>query len=621
MLRLVWLAVALLLSGSLYAQEKPAQTSASAPLCSDYEEGFPSCDISKADKKRAKKLYEQAHKLSGKKQFELALDRVKAARAISPFDIFYESVQKKIEVQVVAEAMRTGNKALLGGDAKTALTSFRRATEIDPTNEFAEQRLRDAMPLREEIGAVQYRAALGETRLQPLAGVRSFEFKGTSTQAFEQFAKLFGITLIIDQGLIPRNVRVKLDNVSWETGSQILERVSKFLIIPIDEHQALLANDTLEARSALIPMSLRTFYPVGGSTPKDLTDLSTALRVLFDLRFITPNAAQGTIVIRAPQPTMDAITSFLQYLNDEQPTVMLEVKVFQVSTTLTRDLGTSVPTQFSVFNVSSEVNSLVNSSTYQQIVAALQASGQTVNATTILGALLASASSSSTSSVLSQPFATFGGGLTLSGVTIPESSVHFSNTNSLSRTVDDLLLRAEEGKAATMKIGERYPIVSSMFSAASAASSLLSTLGLNAASVGTTTIPTPQFTYEDLGLVLKATPHVHGKLVSLEYEMTLRSLGATEANGLPDIINREMKGTISTNDGESIVLAGMVDKSEMAAINGIPLVSSIPVLGSALSVQTKENTADELLVVIKPHILSGGSRLGSYIPIPTNVPK
>ena len=620
MLRLVWLAVALLLSGSLYAQEKPAQTSASAPLCSDYEEGFPSCDISKADKKRAKKLYEQAHKLSGKKQFELALDRVKAARAISPFDIFYESVQKKIEVQVVAEAMRTGNKALLGGDAKTALTSFRRATEIDPTNEFAEQRLRDAMPVPEEIGAVQYRASLGETRLRPTAGVRSFEFKGISTQAFDQFAKLFGISLIIDQGVTPRNVRVKLDNVSWETGTQILQRVSKFLIIPINEHQALLANDTEENRSALIPMSLRTFYSVGGSTPKDLTDLSTALRVLFDLRFITANAAQGTIVIRAPQPTMDAITSFLEYLSEEQPTVMLEVKVFQVSTTLTRELGTSVPTEFSVFNVTSEINSLVKSSTYQQIVAALQASGQTVNATTILAALLASASSSS-SSVLSQPFATFGGGLTLSGVTIPASSLHFSKTNSLSRTVDDLLLRAEDGKAATMKIGERYPIVSSLFSAASAASSLLSTLGINAGSVGTTTIPTPQFSYEDLGMVLKATPHVHGKLVSLEYELTLRSLGATEANGLPDIINREMKGTISTDDGESIVLAGMVDKSEMAAINGIPLVSSIPVLGSALSVQTKENTADELMVVIKPHILSGGSRMGSYIPIPTNVPK
>ncbi len=44
--------------------------------------------------------------------------------------------------------------------------------------------------------------------------------------------------------------------------------------------------------------------------------------------------------------------------------------------------------------------------------------------------------------------------------------------------MDEVLLRAGHGKAATMKVGERYPIVSSQFSATSAASSLLSTLGV-----------------------------------------------------------------------------------------------------------------------------------------------
>ena len=126
-----------------------------------------------------------------------------------------------------------------------------------------------------------------------------------------------------------------------------------------------------------------------------MTDLTTALRVLFDLRFITPNAAQGSIVIRAPQQTMDAVTDFLEYLQDDEPTVMLEIKVFEISSTLTRELGASVPNQFTVFNVTSEINSLVSSSSYQQIVAALEASGQPVNATTILAALLASASSTS----------------------------------------------------------------------------------------------------------------------------------------------------------------------------------------------------------------------------------
>ncbi len=619
MVAAILLAIALLIPGSLFAQETAAKSEASVQPCSDYEQNFPPCGIPEADRNKAKTIFRQGEKLAGKKQLELALEKMQAARAISPRESVYASAQKAIAEKLAAAELSKGNQAMLTGDVNAALTAFRRAVEIDPTNEYAQQRLHDALPTPEGLGTAQFRVGQGETRLEPTAEVHSFEFKGDSPQALGQFAKLFGITTVSDQGLTPRNVRIKLDNVSWETGSQILQRVCKVLIIPLGEHQVLLANDSEDNRRDLTPMTLRTFYSLGASTPQELTELTTALRILFDLRFITPNASQGTIVIRAPQQTMDAITTFLEYLQDDQPTVMLEVQVFQISTTLTRDLGTSVPTEFTFFNVQSELNSLVSSGSYQQIVAALVASGQTVNATTILAALLAS--SASTASVLGQPFATFGGGLTLSGVTIPSGSGHFSDNNSLARTVSDVLLRAEHGKAATMKVGERFPIVSATFSASSPATSLLSSLGIGIGAVGAASIPTPQFSYEDLGMVLKATPQVHGTLISLDYELTLRAIGATEANGLPDITNREMKGAISREDGEAVVLAGLVDRSEMASINGLPLISEIPGLGDAFSVHTNEQTADELLVVIKPHITAGRTHGGSYILFPTNVPK
>jgi type II secretory pathway component GspD/PulD (secretin) len=619
MIRAALLAVALLIPCCVYAGDDTAvkATPLAAQPCSDYEKSFPPCGISKTDKKRAKNLYEQGTKLARKKQLDQALTKLKEARAISPLDAVYASAQRAIEEKVVSEELAKGNKAMQKGDAVTALGSFRRATEIDPTNEFAQQRLRDALPAPEEFGAAKLHAELGETRLQPAAGVHSFEFRGSSTDLLEQFAQSFGIVAVPDQGLTPRTVRIKLDDVNWETGSQILGRLCKVLIIPMSEHQVLLANDTEENRRDLTRMSLRTFYSVGGSSPQELTELTTALRILFDLRYITPNAAAGSIVIRAPQATIDAITNFVDYLHDDQPTVMLDVKIFEISATLTKDLGTSAPNQFTVFNVNTEVQSLVSSSAYQQVIAALQASGQTVNATTILGALLASGSTSS--SVLGQPFGVFGGGTTLTGVTIPTTSLHLSVNNSLARTVDEILLRAGHGKAATLKVGERYPIVSSQFSAASPGSSLLSALGINTATA--TSVPSPQFTYEDLGLTLKATPQVHGKLVTLDYELTLRALGTTQVNGLPIISNQEMKGTIGTDDGEAVVIAGLVDKSEMASINGIPLVSMIPVLGEAFSVATKENTYDELLVSVTPHISSRPSRSGSYIHVPMNGPK
>jgi type II secretory pathway component GspD/PulD (secretin) len=626
MLRAALLAVVLLTCGPLQAAQTQAQTATyagaqnAAPPCSDYEKSFPSCGISKTDKQKARQFYKQGKKLSRQKKYDEALKAMMEAHAISPLDIVYSEGEKAVQEKVVAENLRRGNKAMLAGDAATALSSFRRAAEVDSTNEYAQQRLRDALPAPEELGAAErLRAELGETRLMPAEGVHSFDYKGSANELLRQFAQAYGIRAQMEPDLPQRTVRVKLDNVDWETGSQILARMCKVLIIATDEHEALFARDTEENRRDLTRMSLRTFYALGGSTTQELTDLTTALRILFDLRFITANAAQGSIVIRAPQATMDAVTKFLDSMRAEQPTVMLEVKVFQVSTTLSRDLGTSVPTSFTAFNVTSEVNKLVNSSTYSSIIAALQASGQTVNATTILAALLAS--SASTSSVLGQPFATFGGGVLLSGVTIPTTSAHFSVDKSTAHTVEDILLRAGHGKAATLKVGERYPIVSSQFSATSATSSLLSSLGISS-TASAAAIPSPQFSYEDIGLVLKATPQVHGKLISLEFDLTLRGLGATQANGLPILTNRETKGTISTDDGESVVIAGLLQKNETASLNGIPLLSAVPVIGQAFSVQTKEHTADELLVVMTPHIVMGRSgSTGVYIPVPTNVPK
>jgi type II secretory pathway component GspD/PulD (secretin) len=342
------------------------------------------------------------------------------------------------------------------------------------------------------------------------------------------------------------------------------------------------------------------------------------LRVLFDLRYIIANPAAGTIVIRAPQQTMDVITEFLDGFDDVHPQVVLQVKVFAVSAAFARDIGASIPTQFTIFNVPTEINKVLTGSSFQQIIAALQAAGEPVNASTILAALLATGSSSP----LTQPFAVFGGGITLTGVTIPNTVLNFLKTESIARTVDDVVLRAGYGSPATLKVGERYPVVSTLFSATSPTLSTLAGLGVNTSALTSgVSVPSPQFYYEDLGLVLKATPRIGGGLVNLEYEMTVRSLGPTQPNGLPLIINRETKGTISAEDGTSVVIAGLMDKSEMAAINGIPLLSMVPGLGRAFSVESKMHTWDELLIVMTPHIALERSHPGSYLRIPTNVPK
>ena len=68
----------------------------------------------------------------------------------------------------------------------------------------------------------------------------------------------------------------------------------------------------------------------------------------------------------------------------------------------------------------------------------------------------------------------------------------------------------------------------------------------------------PSFSYEDLGLTVKAKPSITSvSNVSLQLEITIRSLAGMSFNGVPVLGNREYKASITLVDGEPAVVAGI----------------------------------------------------------------
>ena len=65
---------------------------------------------------------------------------------------------------------------------------------------------------------------------------------------------------------------------------------------------------------------------------------------------------------------------------------------------------------------------------------------------------------------MSTPFATFGGGATLFGLTGGTgTTVNFNVNQSDIRSLEQVTLRASQNNAAVFKVGERYPIVNATF--------------------------------------------------------------------------------------------------------------------------------------------------------------
>lgn len=110
----------------------------------------------------------------------------------------------------------------------------------------------------------------------------------------------------------------------------------------------------------------------------------------------------------------------------------------------------------------------------------------------------------------------------------------------------------------------------------------------------------------DTGVVLRVTPRVNASgVVNLEIEQEESSAVSTTTSGIdsPTIQQRKLSTTVVINSGETVALGGLIRDTQTDAISGIPLLSSIPVIGNLFSSSTESGRRTELLVLITPKVI------------------
>lgn len=120
---------------------------------------------------------------------------------------------------------------------------------------------------------------------------------------------------------------------------------------------------------------------------------------------------------------------------------------------------------------------------------------------------------------------------------------------------------------------------------------------------GTPENPIYQLHSIDAGIRLKIVPWVSkaGEITTvIQTEVSnLKSLGP---EGLPEISRRSVSTTIRLKDGETIAIGGLIQTSTMEAKEGLPILSSIPIIGILFSKTTKTEEETELTIYITPHV-------------------
>ena len=566
---------------------------------------------------QARRAFEKGVKLKSSGKLDQAYDKFEQAAELNPHNLDYITAREFTRQQLVMQALERGNKAMLENKDIVAMAEFRRATEYDPTNDFAIQRLRDSMPEELEPASQSMRVVEQSTplELQPSEAHHDFHFRGEARALLTQVTQTYGVVAEFDDSVQTRRVRFDIEDVNFATAMDAATHVTKTFWVPLSSRQMLFAADTVENRRALERMSLRTFYLPDVSSEQQLNEMMNSLRVLLNLRYVALEKSQNTITIRAEQPIVEAAARLLESLSTGAPEVMLDMRVYDISSSLARQIGTAWPTQFTMFNISPALLAGLGQNT-QNLINQLIASGGINQAnSTAIQALLAQLQNQS-SSILSQPFATFGGGLTLFGLTTGGTgvTVNLSLNDSNLRNLEHVTLRAGQNSPATLKIGERYPLVNATFSPIYNTPAIAQVIG-NSSYIA----PFPSFYFEDLGLILKATPLIHGdRDITLNLELAIRSLGTQTVNGMPIINNREYKGTITLKDGESSVVTGLLTRADALSLTGYPFLSRVPAFTYAASEHDKNAMDDELLVVITPHVVRVPEKNSFAVVLPSN---
>jgi type IV pilus assembly protein PilQ len=120
--------------------------------------------------------------------------------------------------------------------------------------------------------------------------------------------------------------------------------------------------------------------------------------------------------------------------------------------------------------------------------------------------------------------------------------------------------------------------------------------------------------FKNAVLSLKVTPLITpDNRVILDLDVADDSVGqlvqSATGGAVPSIDTREIITQVLVNDGQTVVLGGILDTTKSKTANKVPWLGDIPVLGNLFKSTTNVNNKTELLIFITPKILREGSNL------------
>ncbi|MFW0696725.1 type II secretion system protein GspD [Aliarcobacter butzleri] len=111
---------------------------------------------------------------------------------------------------------------------------------------------------------------------------------------------------------------------------------------------------------------------------------------------------------------------------------------------------------------------------------------------------------------------------------------------------------------------------------------------------------------EDIGLTLKVKPRISSDTkLTLEINTLLEGIKSTSvsAGQNPDTLKKEIKTAAILNNGESVIIGGLIENKNETIEQKVPVLGDIPLFGELFKNDSKMNKKNNLVIIVTPYMI------------------
>lgn len=448
--------------------------------------------------------------------------------------------------RVHVAATEQARQAFEAGDIDSAKSRLRGVLAEDPG-------FRPAKELMEKINATAPRVSVTPKLRTINDAPVTLQFRDADTQmVFEVLSRQTGINFIFDKDVSRTGkTTIFVQNVPIEQAIDLVLGQNQLGRQILSENMVLIYPNTPAKQLEYQDQVVKTFY-VTNADPKQFAEM---LKTMLGAKTLFVDARANAVVMRDTPELVRMAENLLASIDVAESEVMMEVEVLEITRSKLQQLGISYP------------------------------NAATLNPTPLAGDPLVLADLGEQDSTT----------ITITPVPV---TVDLRKEVGVSNLLASPRIRSRNHEKAKILIGQRVPVITNSVTPTSGGSSVV----------------TGSVQYVDVGLTLEVEPTVHldnnvSIKVNLEVSNIIREIfNSTSGTLAYQIGTRNATTLLQLRNGETQILAGLIQDSDRLTSNHVPGLGDMPIIGRLFG--SKKNSAEktEIVLSITPRIIRSQPR-------------